>query len=738
MVKRQTLLAPIKKQIPVDFYTSEENLDQYQLFMNRYCFLTMTRLQIIPSQKQAIHSAGARLYQQIKNHSELLDAITDVHSNLFTTSHEEFTVLSKSGREWLEQRTSKRGRVTKQDQLRKSIQDLQLQRSNILELKSSTQDEVLLAEYDKQLQELDFKTLDKKQAIAYLERKAAEQRIRRHNSSTNKIEKKRGRPRKASGMAQRLQAVVEGTGIASASERRRDSFVHTPMNGVDLVKEANAKLSEEGFRPYSRSGMLRYVVPRCKSSREGKRHDSEATVKLTKPSNDLTEEHVDLHATHSLNKYIKQLCCLLPEESTAISLDEKAKIPTKGAAVSTSTQIAMTSSSKVSLPDHDFPKGKENSITPNVAALLRAVVGGNNSLRWMVEKVYVRSSSNAEFLKTTSRDKDKMLCDLVFFLEKLKETGKLLPLFFCNTDNCVNVAPQNRKVQVRMFYVFICFDLDALIHTSFAAGGSKYNRVERCMAPLSKGLVGVIDLDDESFASKQQNHHSALIKLTNIFNQKGGKDVQAYYASVFQQDRIRDLPGWPSFASIDAFLEGKDITDLEEEKKVKAILFKLHTHSEHGNGLNIFCLRKCNDPSCCPPKRATKYWELMEKFDGFIPSPILDESNPGHYLSFEKRNNVEGVRMDEGFPSVKDDVKTCSLCDRRVHSDIDLTIHMKVVHPNKTQNQLDGSLDKDARVNQVEKTQLEGRSLSAQINSIERRAQEQPLRARAKRRFLNK
>ncbi|KAG2373239.1 hypothetical protein C9374_012342 [Naegleria lovaniensis] len=225
MVKHQALLSWKKRQLkpsaPTDFFMPiSPTLDKYQQFMNRYCYLTISRLRTVPSEKQGICSAGTRLYQQIKDHPDLLDAITDIHSDLFETSQKEFTVLSEIGRAQLERKPKPKpiSLKPKQDQIKNTLEGMERLKERLLELKNSTQDEQLVKEYEKDLYTLNIQMSVQLLALTDLESKSFKNMMRRYEApprtATNTS------TREEMSIRQRLQIALAGRkDVAFNSER---------------------------------------------------------------------------------------------------------------------------------------------------------------------------------------------------------------------------------------------------------------------------------------------------------------------------------------------------------------------------------------------------------------------------------------------------------------------------------------------------------------------------------------
>jgi len=74
----------------------------------------------------------------------------------------------------------------------------------------------------------------------------------------------------------------------SADERRRSTAINTCRTLDDL----NQALLDKGFR-LSRSATYLRLIPRRANTTEGKLHVKTVPVKLAKPQNSLSKEHID-------------------------------------------------------------------------------------------------------------------------------------------------------------------------------------------------------------------------------------------------------------------------------------------------------------------------------------------------------------------------------------------------------------------------------------------------------------
>lgn len=105
---------------------------------------------------------------------------------------------------------------------------------------------------------------------------------------------------------------------------------------------------------------------------------------------------------------------------------------------------------------------------------------------------------------------------------------------------------------------FIKFDLDALIVATNAPGRSAFNRVERKMAQLSKGLVGVV-LPHDHYGSHLNNSGETVdFDLEKINFSHAGKAVSEIWSELVVDGFVTEaeyvIPKYLNCCKIEIFL----------------------------------------------------------------------------------------------------------------------------------------------------------------------------------------
>ena len=135
---------------------------------------------------------------------------------------------------------------------------------------------------------------------------------------------------------------------------------------------------------------------------------------------------------------------------------------------------------RVCLPDHDFPIGSQHKLIPSVYAS-RVMKEWKISFSGPTYIAICSQKHDSSTAETHQRDFEKLL-----LLEELNASargsdGLLKPLLFC-VCCCRQWARWGTNRH----------DLDGIFVFSNAPGSSAFNKVERCVAPLSKDTAGII------------------------------------------------------------------------------------------------------------------------------------------------------------------------------------------------------------------------------------------------------
>ncbi|KAL9649961.1 hypothetical protein ABK040_003080 [Willaertia magna] len=245
------------------------------------------------------------------------------------------------------------------------------------------------------------------------------------------------------------------------------------------------------------------------------------------------------------------------------------------------------------------------------------------------------------------------------------------------------------------------------------------------MSLINYALKGITDLipsgvihEDDGF---EDEANKAMDKVNKVLNNYtfNGKTLEKYL---------------PKKEDLEKFFGNKKMKSSKKEN-ILELLSKMHKHSKEENRTYQFCIRKCNDISCCPPKRASKYWNLLQGFNGFILSPVLGED--GHYLRYSERLADKVVKLNEGKPSRK--INSYTKCKRLLHSAVDAKMHYLCLYSKQKEVEKMEifTLPKERNSYSTNKTSIEGRSQFHLFSQIGQRFQLLSRKAKNKRKLIS-
>lgn len=179
-----------------------------------------------------------------------------------------------------------------------------------------------------------------------------------------KLRGKTGRPTLEVDQPELLKAIVDIALHGSAAHEKRRSDVYRSIRTLDeLVEELKKDFA------VSRSAVYTRLLPKRRSSLEGKRHITTVPVKLIRAQNELHSKHPDMYfCTANINRLEEIASLLGPDHVFFLSQDDKAKVPIGLTAANKQSPLIMHVEYRVSLPDHDFVIAGQHKLCPSVYA----------------------------------------------------------------------------------------------------------------------------------------------------------------------------------------------------------------------------------------------------------------------------------------------------------------------------------------------------------------------------------
>ncbi|CAG8844878.1 7100_t:CDS:2, partial [Gigaspora margarita] len=305
---------------------------------------------------------------------------------------------------------------------------------------------------------------------------------------------------------------------------------------------------------------------------------------------------------------VKQFAAMFSHYSVVISQDDKAKVPLGIPAVGKTFQTMQTINENVTLADHDFPIGAHQKLIPLVYLAIDPS-DSNDSLRKGQLAIFIRPQYNVGTSSNTHMADLITLTNQESFKHIFENNGQIKPIWVLLVDGGPDENPRHLKNICRYSRLFQFLDLDYLTVRTHAPGQSAYNPVERAMSTLSGKLAGItlpIDtfgshLDSQGKVINQElakkNFRHAGETLCTLWSRDliFGKNVMAQYV----EDNL------PPF----------QIEDNEEESKTFWKWLEKHTQICQYS-LDI---RKCDDLTCCHPKRNEESAAFLAENGGFLP-----------------------------------------------------------------------------------------------------------------------
>ncbi|KAK4886935.1 hypothetical protein RN001_003206 [Aquatica leii] len=228
---------------------------------------------------------------------------------------------------------------------------------------------------------------------------------------------------------------------SAADERRRTEMIRSCFTLNDL----HERLLLMGFQ-ISRNSTYLHLLPRVSNTQEGRRHVRIVPVKLARPQTQMHKKHENGEFCAATIRYLESLASLLgPQQVFILSQDDKARVPIGLPAVKSKSLLQA------------FWSGKHASSTANTRAY-----------------------------------KFRITCMYACKPLMMTESNTVKPVIIIFVDGGPDENPRYRKVNNFAIQHFKKYNLDALFIATNAPGRNAFNRVERCMAPLSKRLSGVI------------------------------------------------------------------------------------------------------------------------------------------------------------------------------------------------------------------------------------------------------
>ena len=463
----------------------------------------------------------------------------------------------------------------------------------------------------------------------------------------------------------------------AADKKRRKEVIK--VRTISHLREAlNSKYHEY----LSRTTLNNYLLPHRSTTISAKAHYHPANIAIASVSRNEKNEHCDEHYCLASVKGAKQFAALFLTQSVIISQDDKAKIPLGIPAVGRTFQTMQSSREPVTLPDHDFPIGMQQKLIPSVYLLINPR-DTNDTFRNGQLSIFIRPQYQVGTSSATHMSDLNSLTQDARFDEILKTDGQIKPIWILLVDGGPDENSRHMKNIFEYCRMFRAFDLDYLSVRTHAPGQSAYNPVERSMATLSRKLAGITlpinkygshlnsqgQVIDPELAMKNFCYAGealcTLWKRDPIF----GKAIITQYTDQ-KNSPFADI----TFSEYDEGNTNESVPWQWLENHTKICQYSLD-------------VKKCENTSCCSPKRYEEAVILLAENNVFLPPVTKGKDdhylNPLHVLEYCDKVKIPGY--DAHCPSTTSNYirLCCSICNTYFPTLSLVALHKKSQHPRR-------------------------------------------------------
>ena len=448
--------------------------------------------------------------------------------------------------------------------------------------------------------------------------------------------------------------------VTAADERRQNvSHMSEWLSLNDLIDRAKCLCPPEAFIPSKALVRLKFA-PRNPYLKSALNFTSKLEVQYKIQRRQLRVSHPDAHYCAAQFKYLKQLAIHYKSEKSILMLcDDKAKVPVgePGCTISTGVRgkkcIAPTNTTVAAL-DHDVHH--KGSLTPSVYLQCAVPEDVNSSFYRGSVRVVLNDAvfqASSPFRHAASLVK-QLRADAV-------ESG-LPPIILKFSDGGTDQRNTLESVKLSLICLFRELDADLIIAARCAPGQSWTNPVERVMSILNIGLQNcalertVGSQEDEKLLkscgcmddirktavdhpSLKQFWHTSIEQCRRTMTQRFSRlSLKSEPIRIFNPVETTEIDSLQRhlhflFPSLDTSRMTKAYTS-----RCKEYQKYLHDHCRERQ--YSFQIRKCADITCCGASRIP-----INQLQ-WLPDPVLDASNPGHFLPFHSVFQTDTTERD--------------------------------------------------------------------------------------------
>ena len=266
---------------------------------------------------------------------------------------------------------------------------------------------------------------------------------------------------------------------------------------VTILDHLTEALNREGFE-LKRSSVYLHLLPRNHRTTEGKRHVTNAPVKLYKSQNSKYASHPSKKFASESIRSLEELAAILsPAEVTFHSQDDKA---CKLTGASKQAPMFMHKEYQVTLPDHDFIVAPKHKVIPSVIGDIKLVKNKDLTNGDYLFMCNIHRYQKCQAFSIIYIHSFKILSLPEFATSFQTDKHEEKKVMIVTVDGGPDENPRYEKIRNCLIKYFVENGLDAFLLATNAAGRSAFSLSERRMVKLSKELSGVI-LEHDKFGS---------------------------------------------------------------------------------------------------------------------------------------------------------------------------------------------------------------------------------------------
>ena len=461
---------------------------------------------------------------------------------------------------------------------------------------------------------------------------------------------------------ERMAGLVEE--VTAADDRRYGEAHLSAFISLNEMIEKTKEVCPEGTAIPSSSLVRLQFVPRNPYSHAALNFTSKLKVQYKIQRRQLRLLHIDAHFCNAQFRYMKERAIELKETCMLVCCEDKAKVPVGEpcAFVSTGvrgrTSIVPADTTLVAL-DHDMVK---SSLTPSV--ILKCKIPDKYD-RSLVNGTVTTCVNDSVFQSASPFRHASMLAKVC---STINEQGSSVPPVLMKfTDGGTDQRNTLESVKCANICIFKEYNLDLLIHVRCAPGQSWVNPAERIMSILNLGLQNVSLQREKGSESTEQilKQCGSMADIRSKVDLKPDcldllEPVQSIIRNRFSRLKLKDEPIQTVDPSTDVEIDvikrhlrelfpDLDLTKLQKTTTRKNASDQEWMMRHCRQTVYAFQIRKCEERSCClEPKLPAEqlFW---------LPDPVVDDSNEGHYKPYSAVKGIEATEADR--PSLKKDTR---------------------------------------------------------------------------------